>query len=382
MLKIIKNSTTKKARLLEINLPSGKINAPFFMPDATRAVLKNIDVETLKKLNLSAQVVNTYHLLLQPGTAIIKKAGGVHKFMNWLGPLLSDSGGFQVFSLLHRNKSMGKIFDDRVEFKSPLDGSKQILTPEKSIQIQFDLGTDMMVCLDDCPPNDLSEQAMKASVDKTIAWARRCRAEFYRQIKKRKTDKDKRPLLFGVIQGGESKDERKRCAESLLEIGFDGLGYGARPIDKDGNFLEEILRYTASLIPDEYLRFGLGIGLPDDIVACVDMGWDMFDCVIPTREGRHGRLYEPIFNFQFSIFNEFKSSNDSIFKTYNIKNSKYKEDFSVINENSKLAVLREYSRAYLHHLFKIGEPLGQRLAALNNLEFYLELMGEIRANIK
>ncbi len=379
MFKIIKKSNISKARLVQLDLPTGKLNAPFFMPDATRAVLKNIDFESLEKLELKAQVVNTYHLLLQPGTEIIKKAKGVNEFMQWPHPLLSDSGGFQVFSLIHRNKEMGKIFADRVEFKSPLDGSKHTLTPEKSIQIQFDLGVDMMVCLDDCPPNDSDEPAMKLSVDRTIDWARRCRIEFDKQIKKRKLAEASRPILFGVIQGGEIKAERKRCAESLLEIGFDGFGYGARPVDAKGNFLEEILQYTAELIPDEFLRFGLGIGTPEDIVQCAQMGWDMFDCVIPTREGRHGRFFYSIKNYKLKI----KNYNDSKFyNTVNIKNSRFKEDFSAINSDSKLAVLRNYTKAYLHHLFKIGEPLGQRLASLNNLEFYLDLMSNIREKIK
>jgi queuine tRNA-ribosyltransferase len=385
MFKIQKNSKKSKARLLELNLPHGKLYSPFFMPDATRAVLKNIDVKTLKDLDMGALVVNTYHLLLQPGTEIIKHAGGVNKFMNWPHSLLSDSGGFQVFSLIHRSKEMGKIFDDRVEFKSPIDGSKHILTPEKSIQIQFDLGVDMMVCLDDCPPNDSNEKAMKISVNRTIEWACRCRLEFDKQIKKRKLKENNRPILFGVIQGGEIKEERKRCAESLLELDFDGYGYGARPVDKDGNFLAEILEYTASLIPDKYLRFGLGIGMPKDIIKCVQMGWDMFDCVIPTREGRHGRLFEASTKLEAlnpkQIPNSKNSNSKLLYSSINIKNSKFKEDFTAIKENSKLEVLRNYSRAYLHHLFKIGDPLGQRLAALNNLEFYSDLMEKIRVGI-
>ena len=185
MIKLIKQSQNSKARLVEVSLAHGALKAPFFMPDATRAVLKNSDREVLAQLGLEAQDVNTYHLLLQPGTEIIKRAGGVNQFMNWPHSLLSDSGGFQVFSLIYRSKEMGKIFDDRVEFKSPLDGRKHILTPEKSIQIQFDLGVDMMVCLDDCPPNDSDEKGIKESVNRTIAWARRCRIEFDKQIKKR-----------------------------------------------------------------------------------------------------------------------------------------------------------------------------------------------------
>jgi queuine tRNA-ribosyltransferase len=294
--------------------------------------------------------------------------------MQYDKPLLSDSGGFQVFSLIHKNKAMGKILDDRVEFKSPVDGSWHILTPEKSIQIQFDLGVDMMVCLDDCPPNDFDRNSIDGAVNRTIAWAKRCRVEFDKQIKKRKIKPADRPLLFGVIQGGIFNDVRERCAAELAKIGFDGFGFGARPVDVDGNFLGEILQVTADASPVESLRFGLGIGLPEDIVRCVAMGWDMFDCVIPTREGRHGRLFYQTKKISLDKPTKF-------YETINISNSKFSKDFSPINKKSKLPELRNNSKAYLYHLFKIKEPLGQRLASLNNLEFYTRMMDEIRENI-
>jgi len=273
---------------------------------------------------------------------------------------------------------MGKIYDTHVEFKSPLDGSKHILTPEKSIQIQFDLGVDMMVCLDDCPPNEFSREDLEKSVERTVNWAERCKIEYDKQIKKRGIGEAKRPLLFSVIQGGAELDLREKCARELIKIGFDGYGFGARPVDKDGNFLEEVLEFTADLIPEDTLRFALGIGTPDDIVRCAKMGWDMFDCVIPTREGRHGRLFKKVPNFQFPISKEILNSKseikDKFYNTININNAKFIEDFSPINKNSKIKELREYSLSYLHHLFKIKDPLGQKLASLNNLEFYMDLM--------
>src|SRR3989344_795789 len=265
MFRIISKKDGKRTG--EIKTRKGVLKTPFFMPDATRAFVKSL------------------------GNDDLKKSGGIHKFMNWDGPVISDSGGYQIFSLIHKKPEMGKITDDEVIFRSPLDGKKHILTPEKSIQIQFDLGVDMMVCLDDPPPNYYPKEKIKKAVERTLNWAERCKTEYEKQIKERKISEKERPLLFGVIQGGEHLDLRKYCAEDLVKIGFNGYGFGARHVDKDGNFLEKVLRYTADLIPEEALRFALGVGTPEDIVKCASYGWDMFDCVIPTREGRHGRLF-------------------------------------------------------------------------------------------
>jgi len=390
MFKITKESKILNARTARLKTSHGIIKTPFFMPDATRGVVKGVAKAGLLKAGVSAMVVNTLHLYLQPGIKVIKKAGGIHKFMNWQGPLLSDSGGFQVFSLLHNNPKMGKITDNGAIFKSPIDGSKHILTPERSIQIQFELGVDMMVCLDDCPPNSASNKDIEIAVKRTIAWAGRCKQEYEKEIKKRKIKEDK-PKLFSVIQGGMSKNLRQQCAAALIDIGFDGYGFGARPVDAQGNFLHEILKYTAELIPENSPRFALGVGTPEDIVKCAALGWDMFDCVIPTREGRHGRLFAwrqkgkfSIFNFQFSNSGnkrKHQKQYSDFYKAININNSRFANDFKAINPESKLPELREYSLAYLHHLFKIKEPLAQRLATLNNLEFYLDLMKYIRQGI-
>lgn len=286
--------------------------------------------------------------------------GGIHKFMNWPHPLLSDSGGYQVFSLIHKNPKMGKITDKEVIFRSPLDGSIHKISPEKAIEIQFDLGVDMMVCLDDPPPNDYAKEKIEKAVRRTIAWARRCKTEYEKQLKKRKIKSEDRPLIFGVIQGGEYLDLRKYCADELGKIGFDGYGFGARHIDKNGVFMEEVVRETASYIPEDSLRFALGIGTPEDIVKCVGYGWDMFDCVIPTREGRHGRLFI-----------------DSD-KTININNGKYKNDFSKVDPGCDCVLCQNYTRAYLRHLFQMKDPLAMRLASIHNLKFYMKLMDNIR----
>lgn len=361
-------------RLGRIRTKSGVIKTPFFMPDATRGFVKLLSGDDLQKVRMGPMVINTYHLFLQPKTDIIKKAGGAHKFMAWDKPLLSDSGGFQVFSLVHRNPEMGKIHDDGVRFRSPIDGAWHDITPEKSIQIQFDLGTDMMVCFDDCPPNDYSKEKIKEAVMRTISWAKRCKIEYGKQIKKRKIKESERPLLFGVIQGGTEFDLRELCTNELVKIGFDGYGFGAMPVDEKGNFLGEILKFTADLIPEDSLRFALGIGSPDDIVKCAHYGWDMFDCVIPTREGRHGKLF--LQKKQKSEIRNRKSG--KFYETVNIGNSKFTDDFKPINPDSRTPELRGYSRAYLHHLFKTKEPLGPRLASMNNLEFYMDLMERLR----
>lgn len=375
-------SNNKRLRKGEMQTAHGKLTTPFFMPDATRAFVKGNTSDDAKRAKTEAMVVNTFHLYLQPGPELIYKAGGVHAFMDWDRPLLSDSGGFQVFSLIHRSSGMGKIDDDKVSFKSPIDGSKHELTPEKSIQIQFDLGVDMMVCLDDCPPNDWEKKKLANAVKRSLEWAARCKAEYLRQVKRRKISESKRPLLFAVVQGGDYEDLRRECAEALVAIGFDGYGFGARPVDKDGNFLAETLFKTASFIPENSIRFALGIGTPEDIYRCYLMGWDMFDCVIPTREGRHGKLF--IFNANFKGFKAPTGKSSPIAKfpkfynAMNISNAAFAKDFSPINPHSEIAELRKYSKAFLHHLFRLKEPLGQKLASLNNLEFYNRLMGELR----
>ncbi|MGE5425931.1 MAG: tRNA guanosine(34) transglycosylase Tgt [Bacillota bacterium] len=374
-----KNSLLRKGL---VNTSHGKIVTPFFMPDATRAFVKGNTSDDAKRAGTEAMVINTFHLYLQPGSDLVRRAGGTHLFMDWDRPLLSDSGGFQVFSLIHRSQGMGKIDDEKVSFRSPLDGSKHELTPERSIQIQFELGADMIVCLDDCPPNDWPREKLVKSVERSIAWAKRCKQEYLRQVSRRKLNEQTRPLLFAVVQGGDFEDLRKHCADELVAVGFDGYGFGARPVDKDGKFLAKTLFKTASFLPNDSLRFALGIGTPEDIYRCYLMGWDMFDCVIPTREGRHGRLFS--FKKGFKGFKEPKkikgpvSKFPSFYETVNIANARFARDFSPINPESKIKELRTYSRAYLHHLFRLNEPLGLKLASLNNLEFYNKLMAGLR----
>lgn len=368
-------------RIGKLKTLHGEVKTPFFMPDATRGFVRSLGNEDLEKVKIGPMVVNTYHLYLKPGMETIKKSGGINKFMNWNYPLLSDSGGYQVFSLIHKNPKMGKINEDEVIFKSPYDGSSHKLTPEKSIQIQFDLGVDMMVCLDDPPPNYYSRKKIEKAVERTIRWAKRCKKEYDRQIEKRRLKIAERPLIFGVIQGGTHLDLRKYCAEELIKIGFHGYGFGARHIDEEGNIMDEVLKETASYIPKDSLRFALGVGTPEDIVKCISFGWDMFDCVIPTREGRHGRLFLRKSNFQFPTNNSSKNIKSQVanhkskfYETININNGKYKNDFSKVDEKCDCELCRNYSRAYLKHLFSLQDPLACRLASIHNLKFYIDLI--------
>jgi queuine tRNA-ribosyltransferase len=391
MFGIISQEKNKRRGLLATK--SGEINTPFFMPDATRGLVKSLGKDDLESIGVGPMVVNTYHLYLEPGVDLIRKAGGINKFMNWPYSLLSDSGGYQVFSLIHKNPKLGKITSDKVVFRSPLNGTLHELTPEKSIQIQFDLDVDMMVALDDCPPNNYPKEKIKASVERTIKWAQRCKAEYEKQLAKRNIKDDRRPLIFGVIQGGEHLDLRKYCAEELIKIGWDGLGFGARHHDEKGNFMEDLLEFTANLIPQNYLRFALGVGTPQDIIRCINFGWDMFDCVIPTREGRHGRIFirkgelssviaseakQPLNNKKEIATSLTAPRNDNLFyETININNEKFKTDFTPVDKNCDCELCRSYSRAYLHHLFAVEEPLAMRLASIHNLKFYLDLMRSI-----
>jgi len=362
------------SRIGKFRTNHGEIKTPFFMPDATRGFLRSLDLGDVEKTGIEVMVVNTYHLYLKPGMELLKKAKGIHSFMNFSKPLLSDSGGYQVFSLIHKNAKMGKIDDDGVTFHSPLDGSIHRITPEKSIEIQFDLGVDMMVCFDDPPPNSYSQEKIKKAVERTIAWAKRCKEEYNRQVKKRKLNEENRPLIFGVVQGGKYLELRKYCADKLVEIGFDGYGFGARHIDEEGNIMDEILEATASYIPENSLRFALGIGTPEDIVKCVSFGWDMFDCVIPTREGRHGR----IFIRKSEVKSQKSKVKSNFYETININNEKYKNDFSRVDENCNCEMCQKHSKSYMRYLFSQKEPMAMRLASKHNLKFYSDLIRDLK----
>ena len=367
MFKLIKKSKISQARLGKLKTSHGEIQAPFFMPIATKGAVKNLTTAELAILGAEIVLANTYHLYLQPGEKIIKKHGGIHKFMNWLGPILSDSGGYQIFSLA----KIRKIKTEGVEFQSHLDGSKHVLTPAKSIQIQRELGVDIMMALDICPPGDASESAVAEACDLTFEWLKRCQKEW----QKNKNSQQ----LFGIIQGSIYKKLREENLKQVTSLDLPGYALGGLAVGEPRDKMYKILQYVVPKMPEDKPRYLMGLGRPEEIVFAVKQGIDMFDCVIPTREARHGRLYQFCTQQQKGAI---KLWDRVAYKTLIIKNEPFKNDLQPINKNSKLALLQKHSKAYLHHLFKTQEGLGLRLATLNNLEFYLDLMTKIREQIR
>lgn len=347
---------------------------PTFFPDATRGVARSIDSHDLEKASVEGLVVNTYHLMTQPGSRILKQAEGIKKFMHWDRWIISDSGGFQLLSMIYQDKSFGSINANGVIFYKGEKREKYLFTPEKSIQMQFTIGSDIMICLDDCPRLDANDEENKLSVDRTIEWAKRCKAEYEKQLEQRKMTKDQRPLLFGVIQGGNDKAQRERCAIELQKIGFDGYGFGGWPLDKQGILNAEILSYTASLIPHNFPKYALGVGNPQAVVDSYHMGWNIFDCVLPTRDARHQRLY---------VFRKDPAAIDihtekQIYEFVHIMKEEYVKDESPISQYCDCYTCENYSKAYLHHLFTIKDVLAMRLATIHNVRMYTMLIQLLR----
>ena len=349
------------------------IKLPVFFPDATRGVIRSLDSLDLKMAGVNGLIVNTYHLLSQPGTDTLSKIGGIKKFINWDGWIISDSGGFQMFSLIHRNKA-GTINKDGVTFHLTTKGGKHKykISPEKCIQIQFDIESDIMIVLDYFTPFNASRAEAEKSVDLTIAWAKRCKDEFQKICEAKKLNDDNRPLLFAVVQGAHYKDLRKKCADALQEIDFDGYGLGGWTMDDEGKNLDnDIIEYTASVIADDKPKYGLGIGSPQGLVDSVRFGWNVFDCVLPTRDARHKRLY----NFSVgptSIENIFTAKN--WYEYLYINREKHSCDSRPISEFCDCFTCKNYSRSYLKHLFAIEDALAFRLATIHNLRFYSRLI--------
>ncbi len=362
----------------KIETRKGVITAPVFMPIATRGAVKSLTPEELKSLGAKLILGNAYHLWLKPGMEIIKKAGGLHKFMNWPGPILTDSGGFQVFSLGAKSGNGGvKITDDWVEFRDPRNGKKYRLTPEKSIEIQLTLGSDIIMVLDECPPYPATKEQVAKAVARTTVWALRCKKYFDKKIKSAAA-LSRRPLLFGIIQGGIYKDLRERSAREILAIGFDGYAIGGVAVGEPRKYLHQTLRQVLPLLPKDKPRYLMGLGKPEEIVAAVKAGIDMFDCVIPTREARHGRLY--VYSSAKKNFDSSKPAKTDFYKTLQITNAKFSRDFKPLDKKCGCYTCQNYSRAYLNHLFQTKEPLALRLASIHNLNFYLQLMDYLRKN--
>lgn len=337
---------------------------PIFFPDATRAVVKTVDATDIRNTQTPGVLVNTYHLYRDLGKNVFKKFKGVNKFMNWEGAIISDSGGFQIMSLVKKFKKRGAITDNGVTFHPP--GAKKILfTPEKSIDFQMALTTDLMVVLDDFTPPEATYDEAKKTVERTIAWAKRSKAEFQKH--------NCRPYLIGVVQGGQYLDLRKECTQRLVAIGFDGLGYGGWPI-KNGQFDYEVARVMAENSPQDYLLYGLGVGKPDEIVNCYKLGFQIFDCVLPTRDARHQRLYV----YNADAIGKIDVFSPNFYSYFTPTKEKYFNDDAPVSKACDCLLCQNYSRAYLSHLFKIRDVLALRLATIHNLRFYAILMEKLR----
>lgn len=364
-------------RLTEIILPHGTVRLPAFFPDGTNGVVRCADSTDLENCRINGIVMNTYHLMNKPGQSVIKALGGLNEFINWKRPIITDSGGFQVFSLIRENAKFGEIQPEQIVFRN--DNKKVILTPEKCIQSQFAYGSDIMMCLDYCTHPDDSLEINKKAVDITVKWARRCKDEYTRILDNRKSTLSvERPLLFGIIQGGGSFELRRECAEALIDIGFDGFGFGGWPLNSDGELLEDVLEYTASLMPDNLIKYAMGLGKPEGITACVKTGYNLFDCVIPTREARHNRLY--IFSEDYKSAADI-DTNSAFYKYYYVLDDKYRRDSRPVSAICDCLCCTNYSRAYLRHLNIIGDSLGNRLATIHNLRFYTMLMEALQCQI-
>jgi queuine tRNA-ribosyltransferase len=361
-----------------LTLPNGQLSLPAFLPDATRGVVRSVDSADLANAGVRALVMNVFHLMQKPGSSTIQALGGLHTMANWPGPIITDSGGFQAYSLIRQNPRFGQLTDQGIVFQPEGAERKYQLTPEKSIQLQLAYGADVVICLDDCTHVDDAHDQQIISVNRTIKWARRCKDEFERLLRQRKRAQAARPLLFGVVQGGGSYELRRQCAEALLAIGFDGYGYGGWPLDKNNQLLHEILAYTRSLIPAEFPMHALGIGQPENIVACARLGYELFDSALPTRDARHGRLY--VYNAD-PLREDFQLKGDWFAYLY-IGDKKYIKASAALSPYCDCHTCSGYSIGYLHHLHKINDTLFYRLATIHNLRFMMQLMELIPIHVQ
>ncbi len=346
---LLKKEKNSSARLGKIHTNYGSYDTPMFMPVGTLANVKTLTPEELKAANSGIILSNTYHLWLRPGEDIVDKAGGLHKFMNYDGPILTDSGGFQVFSLAKPKD----ISEEGVKFKSHIDGSPLFLTPEKSIEIQNKLDSDIAMSFDECIGYPAKYDYVKQSVERTLRWAKRGKV----------VHKNENQSLFGIVQGGEYEDLRRHSAEETVKIGFDGYSVGGTSVGEGKDVMYKMISYSTKYLPEDKVRYLMGVGEPEDIIEGVIRGIDIFDCVLPTRLARHGNAF---------------TRNGKI----NIRNSKYKEDFTPIEENCDCYTCKNYTKAYIRHLITSNEMLGGRLLSIHNIRFLIKLTEELREAIK
>jgi queuine tRNA-ribosyltransferase len=335
-------------RLFTLETERGPLSGPQFMPVGTQATVKALTPRDLKDAGAQMILGNTYHLYLRPGHKLIERMGGLHQFMGWDGPILTDSGGFQVFSLA----GLRKVKEEGVEFQSHLDGSRHFFTPELSMEIQASLGSDVVMAFDECPPFTEDKKVVAESMERTLRWARRCRDYKLKSHQK----------LFGIVQGGMFVDLRLECIERLQAMGFDGYAIGGLAIGEPIALTHEMVRKVAPHMPKDKARYLMGVGRPEDLIVATAYGIDMFDCVMPSRNARNGQLF---------------TSRGKV----NIKNAQYIEDQSALDPECECYTCKNFTKAYLRHLFVAGEILSSMLNTLHNIHFYLNLMRRLRAGI-
>lgn len=347
--KVIKKSNKNMARLGEFTTKWGVSKTPMFMPVGTQATVKTLNPEELKEAGANVVLANTYHLWLRPGEDIVAKAGGLHEFMNYKsGPMLTDSGGFQVFSLAEKKN----IKEEGVKFKSHIDGSELFLSPEKSIEIQNKLGADIIMSFDECPPYPATREYMENSIERTLRWAKRGKD----------VHSNSNQALFGIVQGGEFEDLRRRSAEETVKIGFDGYSIGGAAVGETKDVQYKEVEYATKYLPEDKVRYLMGVGDPIDLIEGVIRGVDIFDCVAPTRIARHGNAYTRCGKI-------------------NLRNSKFKEDFTPLENECDCYACKNFTKAYIRHLIISEEVLGQRLLSIHNIRFLTKLMEDIRCHI-
>jgi len=374
MFKITHKDKHTNARVGLLETPHGVIETPEFMPVGTQATVKALSNEELEYCNTQIILGNTYHLYLRPGIEVIKNAGGLHKFMSWDGPILTDSGGFQIFSLA----TLMKVSEEGVEFKSHVDGSKHFLTPEDVVRLQRELGSDIMMVLDECLEYPCPKDKAERSLALTTKWARRSKEEFEKlkalgsRLEAKNLKSSSNPLnleprasslLFGIVQGSTYPDLRRRSVEELTAMGFDGYAVGGLSVGEPKDLMYEMMERSVRYLPEDRPRYTMGIGMPQNFFKAIDMGVDMFDCVVPTRNARNGAAYT----------NEGRVI---------IRNGEYSKDLRPLSETCDCIVCKNYTRSYIRHLFNTEEILGLRLTSLHNVYFYVNLLGRIREAIK
>lgn len=346
---IIKKDSFSQARLGRLETDHGAFNTPGFLPVGTQGTVKSLTPEELVEIGVEAILGNTYHLYLRPGYETIGKLGGLHNFIHWERPILTDSGGFQIFSL----ESLRKVSEEGVTFQSHLDGSSHFFTPEKVMEIQRVLGSDIAMVLDECVPYPSPYEYVKASMERTNRWAKRCL-----QVRQ-----ENDPALFAIVQGGVHRDLREKSAQTLVEMGFQGYAMGGLSVGEPKSMMLDVLEWTTSLLPEKTPRYLMGVGTPEDIIDAVMLGVDFFDCVLPTRNARNGTLF---------------TSSGKL----SIKQAQYAEDRRPVDETCACYTCRHYSRAYLRHLYLSKEILSSRLNTIHNLFYYINLLVKIREAIQ